>query len=205
MPTLLDAVCRTIRRHGLLPQGARVISALSGGADSVALLYALREIASIEGFLPRWRGPPESSTARPRCRRRRRVLPACSLPPSTFRCTSNVSTLRRSPGRPASPLEHAAHDARHEFFARAAALANASAVAVAHTRNDQAETFLLRLLRGAGPRGLGGMHPRSGIVVRPFIDTDRFDDPCVSRGRPHCIPRRCHKQRPSDPAESHSS
>src|SRR5262249_3896483 len=49
----------------------------------------------------------------------------------------------------------------------------ATVVAVAHTREDQAETFLLRLLRGAGPRGLGGMHPRSDFVVRPFIDTPR--------------------------------
>jgi tRNA(Ile)-lysidine synthase len=48
-------------------------------------------------------------------------------------------------------------------------------VAVAHTKDDQAETFLLRLLRGAGPRGLGGMHPRSGLVVRPFIESSRED------------------------------
>ena len=51
----------------------------------------------------------------------------------------------------------------------------ATAVAVAHTKDDQAETFLLRLLRGAGPRGLSGIHPRAGIVVRPFIDTSRSD------------------------------
>ncbi len=52
-------------------------------------------------------------------------------------------------------------------------------------KNDQAETFLLRLLRGAGPRGLSGMHPRSGIVVRPFIDTPRSDVRAFSaqRGR----------------------
>ena len=70
-------------------------------------------------------------------------------------------------------IEHAAHDARHAFFERAAARLNAAVVAVAHTRDDQAETFLLRLLRGAGPRGLGGMHPRSGLVIRPFIETSR--------------------------------
>jgi tRNA(Ile)-lysidine synthase len=50
-----------------------------------------------------------------------------------------------------------------------------TAIAVAHTKDDQAETFLLRLLRGAGPRGLSGIHPRSGIVVRPLIETSRSD------------------------------
>jgi tRNA(Ile)-lysidine synthase len=48
-------------------------------------------------------------------------------------------------------------------------------VAVGHTRDDQAETFLLRLLRGAGPRGLGGMYPRSGLVIRPLLETSRQD------------------------------
>jgi tRNA(Ile)-lysidine synthase len=82
----------------------------------------------------------------------------------------DVRTLARGAGM---SLERAAHDARQAFFARAAEGLNARTVAVAHTRDDQAETFLLRLLRGAGPRGLGGMHPRSGLVVRPFIEASR--------------------------------
>ena len=173
MPTLLDAVCRTIRRHGLLPKGARVITALSGGADSVALLYALREIGAIEGFhlvgavhLNHQLRGPDADADEEFCRS---VAAALDIPLYVERV--DIAALARTAG---VSTEHAAHDARHDFFARAAALANASAVAVAHTRNDQAETFLLRLLRGAGPRGLGGMHPRSGIVVRPFLDTDRF-------------------------------
>ena len=72
-------------------------------------------------------------------------------------------------------MEQAAHTARYAFFERAAARLGATAVAVAHSRDDQAETFLLRLLRGAGPRGLSAMHPRAGIVVRPFIETTRSD------------------------------
>ena len=49
----------------------------------------------------------------------------------------------------------------------------ADRVAVGHTRDDQAETVLLRLLRGAGPRGLAGIYPRNGAIVRPLFDVDR--------------------------------
>ncbi|MEO5741214.1 MAG: tRNA lysidine(34) synthetase TilS, partial [Vicinamibacterales bacterium] len=84
----------------------------------------------------------------------------------------DVAALARDTG---TSLEHAAHTARYAFFDRAADRLGATAIAVAHTKDDQAETFLLRLLRGAGPRGLSGMHPRAGLVVRPFIETSRSE------------------------------
>ena len=72
-------------------------------------------------------------------------------------------------------IEDAAHLARHAFFERVLAEHDADVVAVGHTRDDQAETFLLRLLRGAGSRGLAGMHPRSGHVIRPLLDCSRAE------------------------------
>jgi tRNA(Ile)-lysidine synthase len=72
-------------------------------------------------------------------------------------------------------IEDAAHAARYEFFERVRVEADADVVAVGHTRDDQAETFLLRLLRGAGPHGLAGMYPRSGHVVRPLLGCRRGD------------------------------
>src|SRR5213075_2962185 len=56
-----------------------------------------------------------------------------------------------------------------EFFERAQSELHADVVALGHTRDDQAETVLLRLTRGAGPRGLAGMHPRNGCVIRPLL------------------------------------
>src|SRR5262249_42962450 len=82
----------------------------------------------------------------------------------------NVAALARERKR---SVEDAARIARRAFFERSAAALGADVVAVAHTQDDQAETFLLRLLRGAGTRGLGGIRPRAGRVVRPFIDIDR--------------------------------
>jgi len=72
-------------------------------------------------------------------------------------------------------LESAGHVARYAFFARAAAQVGVQCVALGHTMDDQAETFLLRLLRGAGPAGLGAMHPKNGLVVRPLLDCSRRD------------------------------
>jgi tRNA(Ile)-lysidine synthase len=70
-------------------------------------------------------------------------------------------------------IEDAARRARYAFLSRAAGSLGADRIAIGHTRNDQAETFLLRLLRGAGPVGLAGIHPRAGIVVRPLLDIGR--------------------------------
>jgi tRNA(Ile)-lysidine synthase len=172
--SILARVRRTIGRHGLIPPDSRVAVALSGGADSVALVHVLREIASDEGFQlvgvahlnHRLRGA-DADADEQFCRD---CASALDLPIEVEHV--DVAQLARAQDL---SIEQAAHDARYEFFNRAAARLNATVVAVAHTKDDQAETFLLRLLRGAGPRGLSGMHPRSGIAVRPFIETSRAD------------------------------
>ena len=170
--SVIASVRRTIRSYGLLPVGSRVAVALSGGADSVALLFALREIARLEGFhvagaahLNHQLRGADADADEQFCRDLARKL---DLPIEIEHL--DVAARARETG---VSIEHAAHTERYAFFARAAARLDASVVAVAHTRNDQAETFLLRLLRGAGPRGLSGMHPRAGIVVRPLIETPR--------------------------------
>jgi tRNA(Ile)-lysidine synthase len=72
-------------------------------------------------------------------------------------------------------IEDAARTVRYAFLEEAADRLGADAIAVAHSLDDQAETFLLRLIRGAGPRGLAGILPRAGRVVRPLIETRRVD------------------------------
>jgi tRNA(Ile)-lysidine synthase len=70
-------------------------------------------------------------------------------------------------------IEDAARVVRYAFLERAAASLGADAIAVAHTKDDQAETFLLRLMRGAGTRGLAAIRPRAGRVIRPLLDVAR--------------------------------
>jgi tRNA(Ile)-lysidine synthase len=71
-------------------------------------------------------------------------------------------------------LEEKARQARYEFFARAAAECGLARVATAHTLDDQAETFLLRLLRGAGATGLGGIQPVTAAgIIRPLLEVTR--------------------------------
>jgi tRNA(Ile)-lysidine synthase len=151
-----------------------VAVALSGGADSVALLFVLCEVARTEGFhlagaahLNHLLRGVDAHADEQFCRD---LAARLQLPVEVERI--DVAERARHSG---ASIELAAHTARHEFFDRAASRLGADAIAVAHTKDDQAETFLLRLLRGAGPRGLSGMHPRSGIVVRPLIDTPRRD------------------------------
>ncbi len=77
-------------------------------------------------------------------------------------------------GRPGGP-EAAAREARYEALSSAAERNAASAVLLGHTRDDQAETVLLALARGAGPRGLSGMPRRRGLLLRPLLEVSRDD------------------------------
>jgi tRNA(Ile)-lysidine synthase len=171
---LASTVLRTIRRHQMLPPGGRVAVALSGGPDSVALVHILRElesqghlvVAGVAHFNHQLRG--EASDADEQfCRD---LAASLTLPIETGR--ADVRGIARREKR---SIEDAARHLRYAFLLDAAAALQADAVAVGHSREDQAETFLLRLLRGAGTRGLGAIRPKAGMIVRPLIDVSRAE------------------------------
>src|SRR5215471_6457857 len=170
---LLDVVRRTLRRHELADARTRVVVALSGGGDSVALAHLLRELAEAGELrlagLAHLNHQLRATAARDEqwCAA---LAARLSLPIVVAR--DDVAGRARREHR---SVEDAAHEARLAFFERARIELDADAVAVGHTLDDQAETFLLRLLRGAGPKGLGGMHPRSGRVIRPLLECRRAD------------------------------
>jgi tRNA(Ile)-lysidine synthase len=170
---VIDQVRHTIRRHNLAGARTRVVVALSGGTDSVALAYLLRElemageltVAGLAHFNHQLRAHAE------------RDEHFCASLAETIGLPVLVECedVRLRAERDRRSIEDAAHAARHEFFERALAHFDADSVALGHTRDDQAETFLLRLLRGAGPKGLAAMHPRNGRIIRPLLECRRSD------------------------------
>ena len=174
MTSLAGRFLATLRRRALCRPGARVVAAVSGGADSVAMALLLAELASaghvvlaaIAHLNHHLRGPladrDASFTAG--------LADRLGVPFHVGH--ADVASLAARPGR---SLEEAAREARYGFLEQARLSRGADVVAVAHTRDDQAETVLLQLLRGCGTRGLAAIHPRRGHVIRPAIDLRRTD------------------------------
>ena len=186
LSSLARRVLRFIDRETLIPPGARVAVACSGGGDSVALAALLCELAqgagwSFAGLLHVNHGLRGAAADGDEafCR----DLAATLGVPITV---ERVDVAARA-GAERISIEAAGHRVRYELFARAVREGRADLVATGHTRDDQAETVLLRLIRGAGPAGLAGIRPRIGAVVRPLLDIRRSElrEYLRVRGLPH--------------------
>ena len=173
MTPLHDQVRRTIARHALCGPGSRLLIALSGGSDSVALAFVLRDLAAYDGFSLaalahlNHRLRPTAGRDEQFCRdlAARMGLPILvdALDVQGYAASQRLS------------LEEAARRLRYDFLHKAGGQAGADRIAVGHTRDDQAETVLLKLMRGAGSTGLAGVFPRRGAVIRPLLDVARSD------------------------------
>jgi tRNA(Ile)-lysidine synthase len=170
---LLQQVRRTMRRHDLCPTGTRLLAALSGGSDSVALTFILRELAVNGGFtlvgLAHF-----NHHLRPTADRDERFCRALAVR-LELPIVVGGADVKDYAASERIGIEEAARRARYAFLHRAAADLGADRIAVGHTRDDQAETFLLKLIRGAGLTGLGGIYPRRGAVVRPLLECSRAE------------------------------
>ena len=197
------------RRSGFFHPGERVGVAVSGGPDSVLLFDFMKQLAREMGLLlavvhfnHRLRGAESDAdeafvhelAAGSRRAERRSATGATVLagPARTTAPTGEIEFIRAEAdvGRVAREkhrnLEATARELRYEFFFSLVDQGRLDKVATAHTANDQAETVLLRLLRGAGTRGLGGIYPvlegtkmeglrMKGKVVRPFLALTRAE------------------------------
>jgi tRNA(Ile)-lysidine synthase len=163
-----------IRRGGRLRAGERVGVAVSGGMDSVLLLEFMARLAPAMGlivsavhFNHHLRGKESDADERfvAKLAERRGI--------EFLRGEGDVARRAREQKR---NLEATAREMRYRFFASLVRSRRLDKVVTAHTANDQAETVLLRLLRGAGAQGLAGIYPvLDGIIIRPFLNVTRAE------------------------------
>lgn len=171
MRRLCDAVRQCLQASGLCREGARLLCAVSGGADSVALLCALSSLKAECGFhlealhvQHHLRG--EASDADEQFVRE--LCMPMGIPLQVR--DAQLSGTMDDPG-----IETRAREERLRILREAMAEGRFDAVLLGHHRDDQAETVLMHLLRGSGLHGLTGMQRESGQVLRPFLGIAKAD------------------------------
>ncbi|MBL9175072.1 MAG: tRNA lysidine(34) synthetase TilS [Verrucomicrobiales bacterium] len=167
MHALLESVARSLESRRLLPKDGRILVAVSGGMDSMVLLHVLHTLAP--GLALRLTLAHAHHQLRPRAADAdealvRRVAADMELPVFVERLD-----VRRRSVETGESLEMAGRHLRHDFLARTAAGLGIPVIALAHHADDQAELILLRLLRGTGGEGLGGMPWRNPSPSNPEI------------------------------------
>lgn len=167
---IFEKFVRAIQRHRLLDKGDRVIVAVSGGADSVALLHLLLDVHKFYSLDLRvahlnhsLRGSESDADEQFVCELAMRL----DVPLVVERVPAREVPVR------GKNLEGWARERRYDFFSRCAVAESADRIALGHTMTDQAETLLMRLLRGSGTLGLASIPPKRGIFIRPLIDLQR--------------------------------
>jgi len=161
---IAETIRKTIELHNLIPVGAQVVAGVSGGGDSVALVHALHQlgtpfmVAHLNHNLRGTESDADEAFVRQLAEKLKVPFVGRSVDVKAQSETSGLS------------IEMAARQARHDFFAEF----NDAVIALAHHADDQVETFMLKLSRGAGAEGLGGMPYSQKIgpirLIRPMLD-----------------------------------
>ena len=159
---MLNKLCSFVKKYDMLQPGDHVVCGVSGGADSIALLFAmwllrdkLEITVSAAHFNHRLRGEEsdrDEAFVRKFCARYDIAL-----------AVGDCQVVAGKKG-----LEAAARDARYAFLNTLP-----GKIATAHTANDNAETVLMHLVRGTGLKGLGGIAPVNGKLIRPMLEITR--------------------------------
>lgn len=164
---MIHKVAKFIEQQALLPDKAKVLIALSGGADSVALLLALHklnyrcEAIHCNFHLRGEESMRDETFTRELCNRYNIPFTVVNFNTTAYAKEKGIS------------IEMAARELRYDAFEKRRTQIKAEAIAVAHHRDDSAETLLLNLIRGTGIKGLHGILPKNGHIIRPLLCTSR--------------------------------
>ena len=153
-----------VRRYDMIAPGDTVICAVSGGADSVALLFALYLLKEKLGIILEAAHFNHHLRGEESDRDEAFVKVLCDR----YDVPLHIGAAHVVPGE--KGLEAAARDARYGYFKTLS-----GKIATAHTADDNAETVLMHLVRGTGLKGLGGITPIHGNIIRPMLGITRQD------------------------------
>lgn len=153
--------------EALIEPGSLVLVAVSGGPDSMALLHVLAGLRQELRFELAAHGVDHGLRAE--------AVSELELAAGLARGLGVPWGETRVEVAPGGNLQARAREVRHAALAEAARAAGAARIATGHHADDRAETVLLRLLQGSGPRGLGCLPPRHGALIRPFLRARRAD------------------------------
>lgn len=167
----IKKVTATIKKHSMFSEGERILIGLSGGPDSVCLLYILSNLKDefkldlhaihIDHGLRPEETPEEIRFCKNICDQLNVPFIAKSIDVKSY-AKKHVTNR-----------QEAARELRYRTFEETAHEINANKIALGHTADDQAETLLMHLFRGSGPTGLSGIPPMRGKIIRPLIEIGR--------------------------------
>ncbi len=176
MNKIIDKVNNFISDNHMIDTGDRVVLGLSGGADSVCLLLLLLELAGSFGYnnqdiyavhinhmIRGAEADEDEEFARQLCQRKQVKF---------FSFRKDIVSYAKEKGL---SVEEAGRKFRYECFQQVLMENKCTKIAVAHNKNDMAETVIFNMLRGTGLKGLSGMQPVRGNIIRPILDITRAE------------------------------
>jgi len=163
---MLAQVSKYIRQQNLIHPGDLVVAGISGGPDSMALLNILIQLCPQLNF--KVVAAHLNHGLRPEAAAEEKfVSDYCRMASIPF--YSHQADVQEIAAREKKSLEEAGRDCRYQYFFELAAKLGATRIATAHHRDDNAETVLLNIIRGSGIKGLRGIRPVNGIIIRPLL------------------------------------
>lgn len=168
---MIEKVKAYVRKYHMLEKGDIVIAGVSGGADSICLLFVLRKLQEEIPFALRVVHVNHGLRGAQAKRDEEYVAEICrqeDIPCKVF--YENVELIAK---KRRQSIEEAGREVRRNCFEQAAAEWGAGKIALAHHMEDNAETLLMHLVRGSALKGLGGIYPVTGKYIRPLLGTAR--------------------------------